>query len=93
VRGVRRATSRLTMPYIPGFLSFRETPVILAAFEKIVRVPDIIIVDGQGIAHPRGLGIAAHLGLLLDTPAIGCAKSHLFGVYEEPGWGGSIRDL
>jgi len=82
---LRRATRKLTMPYIPGFLSFRETPVILAAFREVERVPDVIIADGQGIAHPRGLGIAAHLGLLLDTPTIGCAKSHLFGIYEEPG--------
>lgn len=82
---VRKATRTLTFPYIPGFLSFRETPVVFAAFEKVVHVPDVIIVDGQGIAHPRGLGIAAHLGLLLDVPAVGCAKSHLFGVYEEPG--------
>ncbi len=82
---VQRAERDLEFPYIPGFLSFRETPIVLAAFDKIKNVPDVIIVDGQGIAHPRRLGIAAHLGLLLDLPTIGCAKSHLYGTFDEPG--------
>ena len=72
-------------PYISGFLSFRESPVVLDAWEKLSREPDLLIFDGQGRAHPRGLGIASHLGLLLDKPAIGCAKTRLCGDYEEPG--------
>lgn len=82
---VRRSTRELEFPYIPGLLSFREVPVILDAFALIQNTPDMIIVDGQGIAHPRGLGIAAHIGILLDAAAIGCAKSHLYGSYAEPG--------
>lgn len=74
-----------TFPYVPGFLSFREIPAILHAFEKLQEKPDLLMVDGQGIAHPRRLGIAAHLGILLNTPSIGIAKSRLVGTYEAPG--------
>lgn len=76
---------RVEFPYVPGFLSFREGPVLLMAIRRLKTEPHVFLFDGQGIAHPRRLGIASHLGVLLDRPAIGCAKSHLFGSYEEPG--------
>ncbi len=77
-------TCRIDFPYIPGLLSFREIPPLLACFQKLSVKPDVIMVDGQGIAHPRRLGIASHFGVLTDTPTIGCAKSILYGKAERP---------
>jgi len=78
------AQRKVTFPYIPGLLSFREAPVCIAAVEKLKTKPDVFIIDGQGIAHPRRLGLAAHLGLFFDKPTIGCAKSRLTGQFQEP---------
>jgi len=75
----------IPFPYVPGLLSFREGPLILETYKKLTRKPDCIIFDGQGIAHPRRFGIAAHMGLWLDVPAIGCAKSRLYGSHDGPG--------
>ena len=78
-----------TMPYIPGFLSFREYPALLAAWEQLHQKPDLVLVDGHGISHPRRLGVASHFGLLVDVPTIGVAKKRLCGKFEplseEPG--------
>ncbi|MHC4855808.1 MAG: deoxyribonuclease V [Planctomycetota bacterium] len=74
----------LEFPYVPGLLSFREIPVCLEAARKLKQAPDVWLIDGQGIAHPRRLGLASHLGLFLNTPTIGCAKSRLIGTYDEP---------
>ena len=91
---VRASSGELAFPYVPGLLSFREARHILAACEMLETEPDLVIVDGQGIAHPRRIGLASHLGLFLDTPTIGCAKSRLCGRHDEPGTGpGSVADL
>jgi deoxyribonuclease V len=72
-----------TFPYVPGFLSFREVPVVIDALEQVTTIPDLILCDGQGIAHPRRFGLACHLGVLTDMPTIGVAKSLLIGKHEE----------
>ncbi|MBW1917679.1 MAG: endonuclease V [Deltaproteobacteria bacterium] len=88
------ATGEQQFPYIPGLLSFREIPILISALKKVRQRPDVILVDGQGVAHPRGLGLASHLGVLLRRPTIGCAKSRLIGKANEPGMEkGSISPL
>jgi len=78
------AWRKVRFPYVPGLLSFREAPAVLAAIRKLKTEPDVFMFDAHGLAHPRRLGLAAHVGLLLDRPAIGCAKSLLCGKYQEP---------
>ncbi|MBM3307583.1 MAG: deoxyribonuclease V [Candidatus Eisenbacteria bacterium] len=88
------AVQQPTFPYVPGLLTFREGPVVLEAYERLSSEPDLLMFDGQGIAHPRGLGLASHLGVLLDKPSIGCAKSRLVGEFKEPKQKrGSMRTL
>lgn len=75
----------ITFPYVPGLLAFREGPSVLAALEQLSTRPDLLIFDAQGRAHPRRLGLASHLGVILDQPSIGCAKSRLIGAHDQPG--------
>jgi len=77
-------TAAVRFPYVPGLLSFREIPVLLPAFAALRASPDLVVVDGQGMAHPRRFGLASHLGLLLGLPTIGCAKSRLTGHFDPP---------
>ena len=76
--------SRTKFPYISGLLAFREVPALLEAWDKLKVKPDVLVLDGQGIAHERRLGIATHFGIIANTPTLGCAKSRLAGRYEEP---------
>jgi deoxyribonuclease V len=78
------AIAPVSYPYIPGLLTFREAPTVFDALSQLSHAPDVLMFDGQGYAHPRRLGLASHIGLLLDRPAIGCAKSRLYGSFEEP---------
>ncbi|MCI0456363.1 MAG: deoxyribonuclease V [Gemmataceae bacterium] len=82
---VQEAVGEAAFPYQPGYLSFREVPVLLEAFAKVETQPDVVMVDGQGVAHPRRFGLACHLGLLLDVPCLGCAKTRLTGFHKELG--------
>jgi deoxyribonuclease V len=78
------AVRKLTFPYVPGLLSFREAPAVLAALRKLRREPDCLLLDGHGFAHPRRFGLACHVGVLTGKPTIGCAKSRLTGSHDEP---------
>jgi deoxyribonuclease V len=91
---VRGYEEKLAFPYVPGLLSFRETPSVLGALRKVESPVDAIVFDAHGRAHPRRLGLASHIGLLLDVPAVGCAKTRLVGEYDEPDWEkGSTSEL
>ena len=88
------AARAVRFPYVSGLLAFREGPVILEALDKLETAPDLLMLDGQGVAHPRRFGIASHIGLLTDIPSVGCAKTRLLGNYEEPQQSrGSTSDL
>lgn len=90
----RAVRTRVSFPYVPGLLSFREAPPLLGLFRKLRHDPDLVFIDGHGFAHPRRAGIACHIGVFLDRPVIGCAKSLLVGTYREPGARrGSVSDL
>jgi deoxyribonuclease V len=82
--GCSTTVAQVKFPYIPGLLSFRESPALLEAWEKLETQPDVVMIDGQGYAHPRRFGIASHFGVLIDLPTVGCAKTVLVGKYEEP---------
>ena len=89
--GVVTAQAPLVFPYQPGLLAFRVVPAILAAWEKMTQKPDLLLVHGHGVAHPRGMGLASHLGLWLDIPSIGVAKSRLYGCQAEVGLQGRLE--
>ena len=94
VEQIVAAEAEAKFPYLPGLLSFRELPALAAALEKLATRPDLVICDGQGIAHPRRFGLACHLGVVYDLPVIGCAKTRLIGEADEPGYvRGSVAQL
>ncbi len=82
---VRGFEAALEFPYVPGLLAFREIPSVVGALEKVETAVDIVVLDAQGLAHPRRMGLASHIGLFLDVPTVGCAKTVLVGKFEEPG--------
>ena len=84
IQQISYAEERVSFPYVPGLFSFRELPSLLAAFAKLEQLPDLVVCDGQGIAHPRRFGLACHLGLMLDIPTLGCAKKRFIGEFSEP---------
>jgi deoxyribonuclease V len=91
---VQEAKGEVFFPYVPGLLSFREAPILLEAFAKLQQEPDVVLFDGQGLAHPRRLGLACHVGLWLERPCLGCAKSILTGKHKELGLAaGSLAPL
>jgi len=90
VIGKNTAQAPLRFPYVPGYLSFRELEVLLMLFERLTEIPDVVLVDGQGIAHPRGIGLASHLGIFIGIPTVGCAKSRLVGDCTMPGIGKNL---
>ena len=91
---VRGFEAPLEFPYVPGLLAFREIPSVLGALRKVETAVDVVILDAQGLAHPRRMGLASHIGLFLDVPTVGCAKSLLVGKFEDPGVEkGSVADL
>ena len=81
----KTSARKAVFPYIPGLLSFREAPPLVAAFSRLRQKPDLLVLDAQGMAHPRRFGLATHLGYLYDMPSIGCAKTRLTGAHEQPG--------
>jgi deoxyribonuclease V len=94
LRQLVSAEAEVRFPYVPGLLSFRELPALAAAFEKLTARPDLVICDGQGIAHPRRFGLACHVGVVYDVPAIGCAKTRLIGEADAPAYArGSVAPL
>jgi deoxyribonuclease V len=84
IQTISYAEEKVNFPYVPGLFSFRELPSLLAAFAKLETLPDLVVCDGQGIAHPRRFGLACHLGLMLDIPTLGCAKKRFIGEFSEP---------